>query len=293
MKLNRKAFEFAKELVKDGKVKETSSWEPPTPEEENRYIEENGFEKYSLWFLGIREDAEEETKQRYAFPFTDDFKKVNRRGVIAIKQRASQYGYDDIFEAASKLLEMIDAEGEKRFFKTIAKYQEKKGNTFVYTITTEREDRVGDIVRVNGCRFENFLKNPVVLFNHDENKPVGKVVGINIVDGRIEAEIEFSKTQFGQEIQTLVEEGILNAVSIGFIPLKKEPREKGGYDIQEWELLEVSIVPIPANPEALIRKYLETKIENFSQREIEKQHLGVDVVIKQTFEEAKKIIKGG
>ncbi|MEN2998674.1 MAG: HK97 family phage prohead protease [Brevinematia bacterium] len=257
MKLNRKAYSFALEQIRKGNWKQSQDWEPPTPEQENRYIEENGIEKYALWHLGIREDTNPETKQHYAYPFTDDFKKVNRKGLIAIRQRAGQQGHDDIFNAAGRLLEEIDGDEEKKIVAYRNKELEEGEEVYTFVVTKEVEDRVGDVVVVSGGRFENYLKNPIVLFNHQKDAlPIGKAESIYIKGDMLVANIRFSNDFFAQRVKNLVDEGILNATSIGFIPLKQEPKPNGGVKILEWELLEISIVNIPANPYALLQKYL-------------------------------------
>lgn len=261
MKLNRKAYSFALEQIRKGNWKQSQEWEPPTPEEENRYIEENGIEKYGLWHLGIREDTDPETKQHYAYPFTSDFKKVDRKGLIAIRQRAGQQGHDDIFDAAGRLLEEIDKGEEKKILAYRSKELEEGEEIYTFVVTKEVEDRVGDVVVISGGRFENYLKNPIVLFNHQKDTlPIGRAESIYIKGDMLIANIRFSSDFFAQRVRNLVDEGILNATSIGFIPLKQEPKPNGGIKILEWELLEISIVNIPANPYALLQKYLENGI---------------------------------
>jgi hypothetical protein len=109
MKLNKHAFDHAKSLIVGGKVDQESDWgkDQPSRDEENRFLEETGWNDYSLWHLGIDEQQIEETKFRYGFPY-GDFDSVYRDGVIAIKQHAGQYGYDDIRGAADELLTLID-----------------------------------------------------------------------------------------------------------------------------------------------------------------------------------------
>ena len=110
--LNKRAFEHAKQLIiKGGYVfDEKTDWSEhkPSAEIENRYIEKYGYGEYGKWYLGIDDEAEEDTKKRYKFPFSD-FKKVHRCGVIAAETRAGQYKYDDIEHAAAHLHGMIDA----------------------------------------------------------------------------------------------------------------------------------------------------------------------------------------
>ena len=271
MKLNKVAFNNAKKLIEGGEWKQTDKWEPPTAEEENAFIEKNGGEEYSKWYLGINEDLDSKTKQYYSFPYSDDFKKVNRKGLIAIKQRAAQYGYDDIFKASSELLDLIDAKEEGKRYSICYRVKNLESNNDIvddvrkFVITDEQEDRVGDVMVISGVRYENFMKNPIVLWNHDDySLPIGKVLNIEKIDNKLIVSIQFSKTnEMATKIKDLIDEGILNAVSIGFRPLKYEYIDKGdpskGVKYLEWELLEVSVVNIPANPRALIVKYLNLK----------------------------------
>jgi len=133
--------------------------------------------------------------------------------------------------------------------------------SIVHFITTENVDRYGDIVRASGMNDANFSKNPVVLYGHDYNSfPVGKSLWRKAVDQNgvkgVLAKTQFAKTQEGETIYSLWKDGFLNASSIGFQPTKSIPvMENGiattGNEYIEWELLEYSIVPIPANQDAL------------------------------------------
>jgi phage head maturation protease len=58
--------------------------------------------------------------------------------------------------------------------------------------------------------------------------------------------------EIADETCALAKAGVLNAVSIGFRPLKSEPLRTGGQKFTKWELLELSIVSVPANPSALV-----------------------------------------
>src|SRR3984885_5980701 len=72
---------------------------------------------------------------------------------------------------------------------------------------------------------------------------------------RLEAVINFAPkgvSEIADETCALAKAGVLNAVSIGFRPLKSEPLRTGGQKFTKWELLELSIVSVPANPSALV-----------------------------------------
>jgi hypothetical protein len=111
VKLNRKAFEHAKELVGRGNVviDERDAWSEhqPSAQAENEFIRRHGFDEYAKWYLGIDEEEDEQTKGRYRFPY-GDFEKVHRCGVLSAESRAGQYKYYDIQNAAAHLHGMIE-----------------------------------------------------------------------------------------------------------------------------------------------------------------------------------------
>jgi hypothetical protein len=110
--LNKRAFEHAKRSIEKGSYvfdeKDMWSEHQPSAQEENEYIQENGFEEFGKWYLGVDTDEKEDTKGRYKFPCSD-FAKVHRCGVLAAENRAGQYKYNDIEQAAAHLHGMIDA----------------------------------------------------------------------------------------------------------------------------------------------------------------------------------------
>ncbi|RBP08525.1 HK97 family phage prohead protease [Roseiarcus fermentans] len=119
---------------------------------------------------------------------------------------------------------------------------------------TASPDRVGDIVEPGGCDLRAYLKNPIVLADHDRTKAVGAAQAA-IVGGRLEARITFAPAGVSpkaDEYCGLYKAGVMSAVSIGFAPIEIEPLRGGGTRFRTWELLEISLVAVPANPEALV-----------------------------------------
>tara|TARA_R110002020_G_scaffold33846_3_gene102772 strand:+ start:1105 stop:1860 length:756 start_codon:yes stop_codon:yes gene_type:complete len=112
-KLNSKGYDNAASLVESDDVDKDSDWSFSS-EDGNALLGEDGddWENYAKWFLFENEDASEETKDRYKFPFGKGGK-IYRSALSAIRQRAAQFGYDDVFEAAGKLIEMIDKEEDE------------------------------------------------------------------------------------------------------------------------------------------------------------------------------------
>lgn len=108
-KTNPKGIAHANSLIASGDVMEPSSWNHPTPAQENTYLEANGIEKLAQWYLGVDSSVDPKNKGHYGYVYTSDFKTVDRQGLRAIRQRAAQNGMSAIFAAAGKMIEKIDA----------------------------------------------------------------------------------------------------------------------------------------------------------------------------------------
>jgi hypothetical protein len=111
VKLNKSAFEHAKQMVEKGSYvsDEKVMWSEhqPSSEEENKYIEKNGVKEYGKWYLGVHTDENEDTKGWYKFPYSG-FTPVHRCGVLSAESRAGQYKYFDIEKGVAHLHGMID-----------------------------------------------------------------------------------------------------------------------------------------------------------------------------------------
>lgn len=122
---------------------------------------------------------------------------------------------------------------------------EKRGRVVA---TDFSEDRDGEVMNVTGLDTQNFEKNPVLMFGHNHQiLPVGKALNLKKENGQLTFEPAFSEsTQMARDVKALWEEGILGAVSIGFIPKRMVDNV-----FVEAELIEISVVNVPANPNAL------------------------------------------
>ena len=112
VKLNRGAFEYAKELIKKGNFvfddRDAWSGHQPSAQQENGFIEAHGFSEYARWHLGIDDEMAEDTKGRYKFPY-GDFENVHRCALLAAESRAGQRKYYDIELAVAHLHGMVEA----------------------------------------------------------------------------------------------------------------------------------------------------------------------------------------
>lgn len=112
VKLNRRAFEYAKQLIAEGRfiADQRDDWSEhqPTTADENEFIRKNGYEAYGRWHLGTNDEKPPDTKAHYEFPY-GDFADVHRCALLSAESRAGQYKHYDIERAAHHLHEMIDA----------------------------------------------------------------------------------------------------------------------------------------------------------------------------------------
>ena len=133
--------------------------------------------------------------------------------------------------------------------------------------TTRDIDRDGEVVEPSGVRnFDAYLsRNPVILWAHDYGQPpVGKATGGELKEDSIELTIEWADTEFGREIKYLYDNGFMSSFSIGFIPRDYKVVNEV-WHWTDWELLEVSAVPVPANSMANIIRAIEQSGEAMPQ----------------------------
>jgi hypothetical protein len=113
-RLNQEALEHAQNPIKGRQYERNSDWSQaqPSAEEENEFIDDNGWEAFARWHLAYETEASEETKSRYKFPFGDS-RKSHRSVLIAAKQRAGSEDYDEVRSAAHRLHEKLPGENDK------------------------------------------------------------------------------------------------------------------------------------------------------------------------------------
>jgi HK97 family phage prohead protease len=148
----------------------------------------------------------------------------------------------------------------KHFTKSEIFYDASAPDTFGFTLSEEREDRDGDLILVDGIDVTQFLRNPVALGFHDNQAlPIGKWTNLRVatVNGvkclRADLVLALGLNPLSDQMKGLIENGFLNATSIGFRPLEYEPNPSNaeGHIFRRIELLEASIVNVPANAGAL------------------------------------------
>ena len=91
-----------------------------------------------------------------------------------------------------------------------------------------------------------------LLAQHDMSRPVAKITSLREDSNGLYMEAKFGTHRDGEDYYAMAKEGIINEFSVGFVPVEKEENEKGGYDISEIKLYEVSMVTVAANDEAIV-----------------------------------------
>lgn len=117
--------------------------------------------------------------------------------------------------------------------------------------STNSVDRAGDVILQTAWLkgLENYKKNPIILFNHNYDQPIGKAADIRVTDKGLELVAKISAA--ADDVYQLVKEGILCTFSVGFMIKDAEYNEAtDGFIIKDAELYEVSVVSVPCNQDA-------------------------------------------
>ena len=148
-----------------------------------------------------------------------------------------------------------------------------------------RKDRDGEVILPSAFtqHLESYRANPVILASHAhrsfDGTPtiIGSADKIALQDDALVFEMTFAKTDLADQWRSLYENGHARAFSVGFIPMAGDWKEQDGdsvYVHTEVELLEISAVAVPANPDAVSRsvdeKILEKLIDTRINRALER-----------------------
>lgn len=128
---------------------------------------------------------------------------------------------------------------------------------FVFSDATV--DHSTDSIDAKGWNLSIFKRNPVALFSHMSwEPPIGRASNVAVEKGQLVGDIEFASAdvyEFADTIFRLVDGGFLKAVSVGFKPdewsFSSDKSRPFGIDFKKQTLLEISICPVPCNPNAL------------------------------------------
>lgn len=154
--------------------------------------------------------------------------------------------------------------------------------SFVAIASTNSVDRHGEVVDNNGWDLKAFKKNPVILWAHDHTEPAIGVSKKTWIDGTgkkaklMLQPLLHDVTEKARAIKQLVEMGVINSLSVGFKPLES----KDGVTFDKNELLEVSMVNVPANADAMMMAFKGLKQAEISDKVIKELGIPVEVTEK-------------
>ena len=120
--------------------------------------------------------------------------------------------------------------------------------------STNSLDRAGDVINHDAWTksggLDGFKQNPVILFNHNYDRPIGRATSMEVSKEGLELGAKISKS--AGDVRNLIKDGVLGAFSVGFRVKDAEYNEEtDGFEIKDAELFEVSVVSVPANQTAM------------------------------------------
>lgn len=150
-------------------------------------------------------------------------------------------------------------------------YEEKENDIYTFVVSTPEVDRYGTIIVPSGIDYQAYLNNPIVLAQHDSDKwPIGRCLGFAMNGENLEATIQIECiTEEGKKLNKLINAGFVKAVSVGIIPNEYEDKTIDGQKVTVYtksELVEFSVVSVPANRQALLKKSIKTLLQDSIQK---------------------------
>ena len=136
---------------------------------------------------------------------------------------------------------------------TFKSHTDEDGSVMIRGMASTHDfDRAGDSISADAWTkggLKNFEKNPIILFNHDYNRPIGRATGLKTTENGLELTAKISKA--AKDVTELVKDGVLGAFSVGFrVKDADYLEETDGLKIKDAELFEVSVVSVPCNQSA-------------------------------------------
>ena len=151
------------------------------------------------------------------------------------------------------------------------RYNEEDRTVTGIAVPYNQEANIGSYkeVFVRGAISED-VSDVKLFYGHEE--PIGKVVEGRDTDGGFEITALISDTQRGNEVRTLLKDGVLNKFSVGFVPVEQE-RDGSTVKRTKVSLREVSVVPFPAYSGANITEVREDDSTNNNTKEIQMESI--------------------
>lgn len=130
--------------------------------------------------------------------------------------------------------------------------------------STPSTDRDDDVLEPMGAKFATPIP---LLWQHNHNQPIGEVIDAKITENGIEITAKIAKIDEDGTLKSRIDEawqsiksGLVKCLSVGFKVKEYNYFENSwGLHIKEWEWYELSVVTVPANPDAVITSVKQIK----------------------------------
>lgn len=152
--------------------------------------------------------------------------------------------------------------------------------------STPVRDRMDEVISMDGWDLKNWKKNPVILAGHDYTAPAIGRGKVRKSDNKLVFRVEFPEEgvyPLADIYRKLYKGGFMKASSVGFLPTewqdgdgKKEPYRT----FTKQELLELSLVAVPANPEAVMNGFKNADVDFTALKNVQ----GIGVKNEQAYE---------
>lgn len=270
LKISQKAVSKAKGMIAAGKINEDGAWGFSAADGNALFSSEGeDWKKYGAWFLAYDDEADEDTKQRYKYPYGKQGK-IWRRAVIAIKQRAAQQDWDELVDTADGLLKAIDKKlgkdeedsepedkKERRFF-PIEELRLSKGDNGEmiiegYPIVYEKYANLWgfkEIIRKGAATEALKRSDELTLWNHETGQPMAAKKNGTLEakedDIGVHIRADVSKTVWGRNGYEAIDNGLVDKMSFAFDIARNGDHwtyeEIDGIKIDVREILEFNII---------------------------------------------------
>lgn len=151
--------------------------------------------------------------------------------------------------------------------------RDEETRTITFVASDSTRDAAGTVLNQEGWSLKRYEKNPIIPYQHEayggwDGSDPDNIIGKGrayVEDGRLMVDITFEPKEINEKAEKIYQKvlfGSLNAVSVGFLPIGKGNWGKGEeavdgsnptYYYAGQELLEISVVNIPSNPNAVRR----------------------------------------
>ena len=257
-------------------IDELGDYDPDTAEQACRakWEEDGGDDDGSM--LGFKDYADPGYRADGKKRYPTDTPKLIRQSWHSLFHQAAEYTAAQLSRIQTRIINawkvQISAEGPptepdmiellrvapRQAPPVLHKTHSTEGTGMEFILSDATPDRFGDIVEPLGWELDNFKKNPIALFGHDSSFPIGQWESIKAGDKDLRARLRLAPKGTSDridEIRNLIDADILRATSVGFKPIESEslnPKDPwSGKRFTKHELVECSVVAVPANPNAL------------------------------------------